>query len=386
MSYEKAVEALQAKQYEQGLELLDEALQENPKDSKALARRSACHLALGHPSQALHDAQSALDDATSAEERGIAYLSLGLALYDSRKLPEAMEAFQYVEENLEGGLRGNRQDRTAEDWIQLALDRLGEIRGRRRGNGGHGDSLSQQSTRAREDGTSKKDSGPKAGVKKPRHEFYQSESLVYISIFAKNVQPGQLEVEFKETQFVARLKLGDFEEDWLEWNFDPLFDRIVPAECSFEIMTTKIEFKLRKALIGLQWPQIGGTSLTASSSPAAVTTSPTPAPVGTSSESSSIAASERPVYPSSSKKKLDWDALAKETEKEDEEDKPQGEQALNALFQQIYANSSEDVKRAMMKSFVESNGTCLSTNWEEVGSKTVPITPPDGMTAKAFEK
>jgi suppressor of G2 allele of SKP1 len=40
----------------------------------------------------------------------------------------------------------------------------------------------------------------------------------------------------------------------------------------------------------------------------------------------------------------------------------------------------------MMKSFSESNGTALSTNWDEVGKKRVEVTPPDGMIAKPFEK
>lgn len=38
----------------------------------------------------------------------------------------------------------------------------------------------------------------------------------------------------------------------------------------------------------------------------------------------------------------------------------------------------------MMKSFQESNGTVLSTNWAEVGSKKVECTPPDGMEAKPW--
>jgi suppressor of G2 allele of SKP1 len=37
-----------------------------------------------------------------------------------------------------------------------------------------------------------------------------------------------------------------------------------------------------------------------------------------------------------------------------------------------------------MKSFQESGGTCLSTNWSEVGSKKVEITPPEGMIAKKY--
>ena len=36
---------------------------------------------------------------------------------------------------------------------------------------------------------------------------------------------------------------------------------------------------------------------------------------------------------------------------------------LNGFFKKIFAQGDEDTRRAMMKSFVESNGTVLSTNW-----------------------
>lgn len=85
----------------------------------------------------------------------------------------------------------------------------------------------------------------------------------------------------------------------------------------------------------------------------------------------------------STKKSKDWNALAREV---DEETKPEGEQALNSLFQQIYKDADPDTKRAMMKSFVESNGTCLSTNWSEIGNKTTETKPPEGMIAKKVKK
>lgn len=82
--------------------------------------------------------------------------------------------------------------------------------------------------------------------------------------------------------------------------------------------------------------------------------------------------------PSVNKPKKDWNKVAKEVD----EEKPEGEQALNALFQQIYNDADPDTKRAMMKSFTESNGTCLSTNWAEIGNKKTEVKPPEGMIAK----
>jgi len=43
-------------------------------------------------------------------------------------------------------------------------------------------------------------------------------------------------------------------------------------------------------------------------------------------------------------------------------------------------------KRAMMKSYQESGGTVLSTNWSEVGAGKVEIKPPEGMEYKKYEQ
>lgn len=62
--------------------------------------------------------------------------------------------------------------------------------------------------------------------------------------------------------------------------------------------------------------------------------------------------------------KKNWDAIIDEFEKEEEKDK-----GVNELFKQIYESGSDEVKRAMNKSFQESAGTVLSTNWDNVAKK-----------------
>lgn len=83
-----------------------------------------------------------------------------------------------------------------------------------------------------------------------------------------------------------------------------------------------------------------------------------------------------PAYPSSFCKPSNWDLI----------DVPEDDTHANVdtFFKKIYANAGEDARRAMMKSFVESGGTVLSTDWSDVGSKQVEPSPPEGMETKKF--
>ena len=52
------------------------------------------------------------------------------------------------------------------------------------------------------------------------------------------------------------------------------------------------------------------------------------------------------------------------------------EKDLERFFQQVYGDLGEEGKRAMMKSFTESGGTVLSTDWGDVGGRKVVPQPP----------
>ena len=152
------------------------------------------------------------------------------------------------------------------------------------------------------------------------------------------------------------------------FTLDPLFNTIAPESSSYEILSTKLSVKLQKSTRGWKWPALENTTSTVNSPPTAAATA--------------IA------YPTSSRTGVkNWDALEREAIKDAETwEKPDGDAAANALFKELYKNATPEVRRAMEKSYVESNGTALSTNWEEVSKGHVETKPPDSMVAKHWEK
>ena len=49
-----------------------------------------------------------------------------------------------------------------------------------------------------------------------------------------------------------------------------------------------------------------------------------------------------------------------------------------------HAHATLAQMRAMNKSYAESGGTVLSTNWDEIGKEKTPVKPPEGMEFKKW--
>ncbi|EFR01305.1 hypothetical protein MGYG_09045 [Nannizzia gypsea CBS 118893] len=228
-----------------------------------------------------------------------------------------------------------------------------------------------------------------------RHEWYQSNDSVVITIYAKGVPKDKAAVDIQETSFSITFPLPSGSE--FSFVLDPLFAPVDPSSSKFNIMSTKVEVTLRKQSAGRKWATLEGTGQQEekiSSIGAAILQD-------TSNQASQPIKTEKaPSYPTSSKSgPKDWDKVvsniqkkekkAKKTEKggdskeDGKEDDPDSDlsdygsgDAVDSFFKKLYANSDPDTRRAMTKSFYESNGTALNTNWSEVGKGKVKEHPP----------
>ncbi|EPQ60655.1 SGS-domain-containing protein, partial [Gloeophyllum trabeum ATCC 11539] len=194
-----------------------------------------------------------------------------------------------------------------------------------------------------------------------RHEFYETDDKVTISVFDKGADPEQVSVKLEPRR--VSYKNGD-----KELVLEPLRSQIDPDASSYTVGKVKVEVRLAKIAQG-RWGQLLGDS----PDPLAAAPAPT----------SSAPTATR-------KQRKNWDGITTEILKSEEEVTPDkdpnagGDAAVNSFFQKLYSDADEDTKRAMMKSYIESGGTTLSTNWDEVGKGKVEGKPPQGSEWKKW--
>jgi len=204
-----------------------------------------------------------------------------------------------------------------------------------------------------------------SGRKSVRREWYQNSTHVFVTIFAKNVEQDLCKTEFREKELTVSFPMPGSRDEEYQLNLD-LFDAIESAACKVEVSKVKVEVTLQKKKAGCDWKDLEAQSTVATIAP------------------------EQPSYPTSSKQKRDWSQIEQDIDSQLKNEKPQGDEALNTLFKQIYDRADDETRRAMNKSFQTSGGTVLSTNWGEVAKsdyegKDRP-TPPEGQEWRNWQK
>jgi len=196
-----------------------------------------------------------------------------------------------------------------------------------------------------------------------RHEFYESDERVTISVFDKGADPAQLAIKFEP----RKLSYTNGDKELL---LEPLKGQIDPEASDFTVGKVKVEIRLVKMVHGRWGGLIGDAPDPLSSFPSA----PNAAPETMTKRK-----------PQKNWEGITTNILTAEKEKTTDQDpNVGGDSTLNGFFQKIFGDADEDTKRAMMKSYQESGGTTLSTNWDDVKKAKVEVKPPAGSEWKKW--
>jgi suppressor of G2 allele of SKP1 len=193
---------------------------------------------------------------------------------------------------------------------------------------------------------------------------------------AKNLKQEQISVSLDAATATLSVKIAypsDGSEFVKTWK---LFAQVT-GEPAINLTPYKVEITLQKAN-AYSWDALERKT---DALPAVVVAQPAAAAAAVAAPAEAVVARPNVVssdvnyaaYPTSSKTLKNWEEVEAAARKAEEEEKPEGEAALQKLFQSIYGGADEDTRRAMIKSFQTSGGTVLSTNWKEVKEKDYSV-------------
>ncbi|XP_008275917.1 protein SGT1 homolog [Stegastes partitus] len=307
---------------QKALEALNEALQGDSDNAECFCQRAYAHILLKNYSCAADDAKKAQQLKPSLP---LAFMRTGIAEYHLNHYESAHAAFTQ-------GHQLDVSDKSFDIWIKRCEEMIA-------------------------DQTQNSGVNTTPAVPPVKHDWYQTESQVIVTVMAKNVPKDGVRVSFMEKELSATVQLASGENYNLHLH---LMHPIIPQQSNFKVLTTKVEIKMKKT-DAIRWEKLEGEG-----------------------QESNIKHFDPNQYPSSSHFTCKWDKVLVDLNEEEKDEKLEGDAALNKLFQQIYSDGSDEVKRAMNKSFMESGGTVLSTNWKDVGKRKVDVSPPDDVEFKKF--
>ena len=398
-----------------------EAIAQIPQAVSYYIQRSKAYTRLSPPDHqaAFNDAELALSLATKRAKRELiadSQLRRAVTLFNLERYGDAKQCLQWVKTL-------NEKEKTLAIWEMKAEAKLkglqdGDERGKvtvqetpnvEAPKAIVGKRPAKDSEKAAEASASMATNGTKDAAEKPapsvqsevvqtppskiRHEWFQTTDFVIVTLFCKGIPEDKAIVEIKKNSLDVSFPLSTGSD--FNLSLDPLFAAINPSASSYKIMSTKAEFTLQKSTLGQKWANIEGTQPVSAEETSADGDDTVKRAVLSDKPTNS-----GPVYPTSSKSgPKNWDKLANDMTKKPKNDAKEGEEGTpedagiedeegdptTNFFKMLYKGADPDTQKAMMKSYQESNGTALSTNWAEVSKGKVETSPPDGMEAKKWD-
>lgn len=384
-------EAFVDEDYDTAIKCYSEAIKSDKENFDYYLKRSNAYLKQDKFSEALDDANTSIKYKST---NGKAWQRKGLALFSMDNYEEALEAYKEALKVDVQNEQLKKSIRICEAEIDLKNNQKPDSNNIKVGFSSipteeKTDTQDTKGATVKKEET-KSETNPQpvqlpSQAPKIKHDWYQTETHVIITVMIKNIKQENVAIEFQEKSLsVTATKLPNGNEYSLELD---LAHDIKPAESSYKILSTKIEMKIKK-VEGVRWSSLETDNESQFSKPITTgTSSSSAAPVSATTTSTSVPASSTDVhkYPSSKHMYADWDKLAKQLQEDEKRENLEGDAALNNLFKQIYSDGSDEVKRAMNKSFQESGGTVLSTNWKDIKKEKVEVKPPDCMEYKEYE-
>ena len=420
----RGASAISGGNFELAVTCYTEAIAQTPQAVTYYIQRSKAYTRLSPPNHqaAFHDADMAVSLATKRAKRELiadSQLRRAITLFNLERYGDAKQCLQWVkklnekektlaiwEMKTEAKLKGlNDEDErgkvTVEEIPDVELpkgkqstkepDKTAPIPASRTTN--EANEANEAKEAAKEPTAAVEPQGVQTPPNKIRHEWFQTNDTVIVTLFCKGIPKDKTTVEIKQGSLDVSFPLPTGSDYNL--SLDPLFAAIDPSVSSYKIMSTKAEFTLKKSTPGQKWANVEGAQ-----------------PVGTEETStdgddtvkravlSNKSVNTGPVYPTSSKSgPKNWDKLANDLSKKPKKGTQGGEEGASDdagiedeegdpttnFFKTLYKGADPDTQKAMMKSYQESNGTALSTNWADVSKGKVETTPPDGMEAKKWD-
>lgn len=279
----------------------------------------------------LEQALSAARRATVVKSDGLGYYWEGKVFFEMGEFGKAKTCFGKARDV--GKRQGDRIG--CEDWIERCVREEEKRMGEGMGDGDVG--MNGEGGKKERDMNVDKNKGIKVN-------WYQNDGMVTLDLYVKNVVKESSTIVFQKDVVKIGLKREGGEDYVRDIH---VFDKIVPEQSSWHASKFKVEIRMKKGNVGAQWKGLDQDEANQAIKEAE--------------------AKAKRIADMQKRKREGWNAVI---EKEQIDKEVYGDPAMDAL-KKIYADADEDVRKAMMKSYSESGGKVLSTDWSDVKQRKV---------------